>query len=621
MPVSAIQPGMKGTGYTVVSGDKIESFSVKVIGLLKGSGSVRNFILIKVSGNIFGAEGGIAAGMSGSPVFIDNKLIGAIGYGIQNADPKYGLVTPIEDMLRLWSYPSLASVPKEPVVFYRGGLEAYKGVTFSDAGHSPVSAGEEKWLQARPVTTPLFISGLGKRAFNRLCPTLTRENLLPVYTGLAATGSTRGNRNLSLKPGSAISVTLVDGDYEVKSIGTLTWIEDNRILAFGHPFFNSGPVDYGFGGAEILDTVTSKVFPFKIGIGYSPVGRITEDRGAGIAGVLDSAPEFIEVSVLVRGERGTKQDHYSFRVIQDEHLAPGLILAGIMDAVDRRLDRIGAGSAKVNFEIKGENISDLKRENFYYGADIAAASLYEISRLLQLLSVNEFKPVKLTSVSVEMEISSKRLSAKLLKSDLPKEEFLPGEEFILYQRLLPYRGQEVKVPVRITLPEDMAPGKWILSTHGAVYDASVQEDNEEKKTEMATWEKTTSLEDLISEFLSIPANNQLVVEAIPLGEHAGPEEEPAAAETDSGPETPVEEFLWFDEDGETPENLMWTESTRYFLIGQHQTVITIIDPTAQEDQTAQDGASTEEADSGQEKAVPSGESLGDDNFSKEQIKP
>lgn len=607
MPVSAIRPGMKGTGYTVVSGDKIESFSVRVIGLLKGSGSVQNFILIKVSGNIFGAEGGIAAGMSGSPVFIDNKLIGAIGYGLQNADPKYGLVTPIEDMLRIWSYPSLASEPKKPAVFYRGGLEAYKGVAFSDADLPPVlPAGEEKWLQARSVTTPLFISGLGKRAFNRLCPTLTREHLLPVYTGLAATGSTREKGRLSLKPGSAISVTLVDGDYEVKSIGTLTWIEDNRILAFGHPFFNRGSVDYGFGGAEILDTVTSRVFPFKIGVGYSPVGRITEDRGAGIAGVLDSAPEFIEVSVLVRGERETEEDHYSFRVIQDEQLAPGLILAGIMDAVDRRLDRIGAGSAKVNFEIKGENISDLKRENFYYGSDIAAASLYEISRLLQLLSANEYKPVKLTSVSVEMEINSKRLSAKLLKSDLPKEEFMPGEEFIIYQRLLPYRGQEVKAPIRITLPEDMAPGKWILSAHGAVYDTSIQEDNEEKKAEMATWEKITSLEDLISEFLSIPANNQLVVEAIPLGESSGPEES-AAAETDSDPETPVEEFLWPGEDGEMSENLVWTESTRYFLLGEHQTVITIIDPNAKEDQAAQDSASMKEADSSLEKAALSGE--------------
>lgn len=608
MPVSAIRPGMKGTGYTVVSGDKIESFSVRVIGLLKGSGPVRNFILIKVSGKIFGAEGGIAAGMSGSPVFIDDKLIGAIGYGIQNADPTYGLVTPIEDMLRIWSYPSLASEPKEPVVFYRGGLEAYEGVSFSDADFSSVlPAGGGKWLQARQVTTPLFISGLGKRAFNRLCPTLTRKNLLPVYTGLAATGSTRGNGDLQLKPGSAISVTLVDGDYEVKSIGTLTWIEDNRILAFGHPFFNRGPVDYGFGGAEILDTVTSKVFPFKIGIGHSPVGRITEDRGAGIAGVLDSTPEFIEVSVTVRGERRTKQDHYSFRVIQDEQLAPGLILAGIMDAVDRRLDRIGAGSAKVNFEIKGENISDLKRENFYYGSDIAAASLYEISRLLQLLSANEYKPVKLTSVSVGMEISSKRLSAKLLKTDLPKEEFLPGEEFIIYQRLLPYRGQEVKVPVRITLPEDIAPGKWLLSAHSAVYDASIQEDNEEKKAEMAIWENITSLEDLISEFLSIPANNQLVVEAIPLGENAGPEEEPVEAETDSDPETPMEEFLWPDEDGETPENPVWIESTRYFLSGEHQTVITIIDPNAKEDPASQNSIPTE-ADSGPEKAAaPSGE--------------
>lgn len=591
MPVSAIRPEMRGTGYTVVSGSKIEPFSVRVIGLLKGSGAVKNFILVKVSGKIFANGGGIAAGMSGSPVFIDNKLIGAIGYGFQNADPTYGLVTPIEDMLRIWSYPAHTPEPEEPAVFYQGGLNSYEGVAFlpgetADAGQRR----DDKWLQARPVATPLLVSGLGERAFNKLYPTLASGNLLPVYTGLAAAGS-GGNYDFQPKPGSAVSVTLVDGDYEVKSIGTLTWIENNQILAFGHPFFNRGPVDYGFGGAEILDTLTSNVFPFKMGVGHSPVGRITEDRGAGIAGVLGSTPEFIKVSVIVRGGRKTKRDHYSFRVIQDEQFAPGLILAGVMDAVDRRLDRIGAGTAKVRFVIEGENISAIKRENIYFGSDIAVASIYELTRLLQLLSSNEFKPVKLTSVSVAMEISPQRLSAKLLKTDLPKKEFMPGEEFIIYQRLLPYRGQEVKTPIRITLPEEMAPGKWILSVHGAGYDTSLKEDNGEKEAKMAYQEESASLEDLIFEFLSTPANNQLVVEAFPLDQSTEPSEDQEETTDDHNSEMLMEEFFQFDEDGERPNSHVWTESTGYFLTGEDQVVITIIDPDTEEDLPLAEGVS------------------------------
>src|SRR5690554_363677 len=479
---------MKGIGYTVVSGNKIEQFSVKVFGLLKGSGAVRDFILVKVSGRIFSNDGGIAAGMSGSPVFINNKLIGAIGYGFQNADPTYGLVTPIEDMLRIWSYPG-AEDNREPLVFSEGGLEDYQGVAFTEnvgLNRDPLGleGKEGKWLQAKPVTTPLLISGLGKRAFDQLRPALTDETLVPIHAGLAQTrqAQTGGKEAGGFKPepGSAVSVTLVEGDYQAQALGTLTWVEQGKFLAFGHPFMNRGPVDYGFGGAEILETVTSNVLPFKIGIGFPPVGRVTQDRGAGIAGKLGSTPEFIEVSVSVKGERKTKRDQYSFRVIQDERLAPGLILAGVLDAVDRRLDRIGAGTARVKFRVEGDGFFPIERENLFYGGDIAAASLYDLNRLLVLLAVNEFSPVKLTSVSVLMDISPQRLSAKLLKTDLPKEEFFPGEEFVLEQRLLPYREQEVKVPFRIKLPDEISPGRWMLSIHGTGYDTARKEENGEE---------------------------------------------------------------------------------------------------------------------------------------------
>lgn len=567
LPLAGIEPGMKGHGYTVVSGTKIEPFSVEVVGLLKGQGSVGHLILVKVSGRVLQRSGGIAAGMSGSPVYFQGRLAGAIGYGFENADPSYGLVTPIEEMLKLWD-DSLTG-QNEVFAFYKGGLSGYKGVAFKRG-----DSGEETWLFAKPVVTPLLITGLGRRAYNFLSPLFPGDVVFPVFS--AAGEAPKEDDGENLAPGSAISVSLVDGDYQVMALGTLTWIENGRFLAFGHPFFNRGKVEYGFGRAYVHETISSVVFPFKIGTGYPPAGRVTQDRGAGVAGEMGVLPEFVEVSVDVTDVGAKRRSRRSFRVIRDEQLMTGLVLAGVMDAVDGTIDRIGPGTATVRFKVEGETLPPIQRENLFYGPDVAVASLKEIGKLLQLLAENEFMPVNLSKISVEVEISSERRSARLLKAEIPKTEFLPGEKFILTGKLQPYRGSQVEVPVEIQLPEDFTPGKWLLSVHGSGYEVAVKnnknEDMQEESPETFL-ETVTSLDQLLSEFTSQPANNDLVVEAYPL--HQG-----------GMTEDPEEEF--YNQEEKIMENVKcWTAGTEYYLTGEEQLVIRIKDPNAEEDETGE----------------------------------
>lgn len=560
-PLAEIKPGMKADCYTVIKEDKIEPFPVEIIGVVEGSGSVRRFILIKFAGE--SDELGISAGMSGSPVFIENRLAGAVGYGFQNADPRYGLVTPIEDMLRLWDEP--VNLAEEVYYFQRGGLNGFMGVAFGEK-----NAGDSL-LQARPVATPLLFSDPNPRAFRLLSTYLPEHLIFPVAGGLRTRAKGNSKNEGDFAPGSAFSVLLADGDYQVAALGTVTWIENRRFLAFGHPFLNRGIVEYGAGGAYIHDVINSETMPFKLGTTLPIRARVTRDRGAGVAGELDTAPQTVKVSTRVLDKETGREDEYSFQVMRDEQLLPGLVLAGVLSFIDRSLDRIGPGTATVRFEVAGENVPPAKRENLYYGEDIAVDSINEISRFLQLLTENEFLQVKIEEIAIHIEVTAERLSARLTRLQLPKEEFSPGEEFIMTGVILPFRGEEKEIPLEIRIPEDFSPGEWILSAHGSSYKMTVGEEEEEtgeipeldNEEELEGLESVTSLEELVKKFLIRPANNELVVESYPL----------------YPPKNPGNDFYAEFSSGEK-----WTVPTDYYLIGEEQVVINIIDPEAVKDE-------------------------------------
>ncbi|NLY88450.1 MAG: hypothetical protein GX085_02355 [Firmicutes bacterium] len=551
-PLAKIEPGMKAQCYTVFKGDKVESFPVEIVGVVEGSGPVRQFILIKFTGENNGA--GISAGMSGSPVFIGNRLAGAIGYGFHNADPRYGLVTPIEDMLKLWDEP-VTDLAREVYYFQRGGLDGFKGVAFGENT-------SDLFLQARPVATPLLLSDPNPRAFRLLSAYFPEDLVFPVAGGLRTRVKGKDKNAEDFAPGSALSILLADGDYQVAALGTVTWVENRRFLAFGHPFLNRGYVEYGAGGAYIHEIIDSRVMPFKLGSTLPVRALVTRDRGAGIAGELDAIPETVKVSTRVLDKETGREGEYVFQVIRDEEFLPGLVLAGVISFIDRTLDRIGPGTAAVRFIVTGENLPPIERENLYYGEDIAIFSINEIGRFIQLLTDNEFLPVNIEEIAVEVEVVPERLSARLTRLDLPKKEFFPGEELTVTGVVFPFRGEEVEIPVEIKIPEDFPPGEWILSAHGSSYKMTVGEEEEEAGEIPAVnaegglegLESVTSLEELVKKFLTRPANNDLVVEVYPFY----PPEKPG------------------DDNGESSSGKKWTVSTDYYLLGEKQVAIKVI---------------------------------------------
>lgn len=494
LPLDKVVPGMKGVALTVFRGKTVEDFPVEILGRLRNQVAGGDLLLIRVGGRALEEAGGIASGMSGSPVYVDGKLVGAISYGMGFADHSLGMVTPIEQMLAVLD---TARQKAASGVSEKAAAELAPG--WPRAALTPVAPAASRWdvmppvtlngktvrqLTAEPVSTPVLVSGLGPRATDWL----NRSWRLPGFTAVRAGGgagfapaadlaapgtaatpptatATAGDAD-ALRPGSAIGVGLMRGDVEMAVLGTLTYRDGNDFLALGHPVLSKGAVDLIATDAYIFTTVKSVDTPFKIGAPVGTVGRVTEDRSWGVAGSIGAPPATIPLSVTV-----TDRDRGPGRVtaikatsVSDPDLAGTLLAAAALEGFDRGIDRIGKGTAHVTFTFESPELPGgrLARENtFYSQGDVSAAALGELLDGLDLVLNNEFSAVNLSSVSVSAEVGVERKTATIEKAVLknPDAPVHPGDKVALLVTLRPWRGQPVTKEVFITLPETTEPGK------------------------------------------------------------------------------------------------------------------------------------------------------------------
>lgn len=483
-----IEPGMKGKGYSVFSGTKIESFDVQVLAVVEGDVSRDKLILVKLSGDLLEASGGLAAGMSGSPVYIKGRLVGAISYGFENADSFLALVTPIESMLKMLP-------TAETSVSYHG---------------RPLVIGEGR---LRPVLSPVLVSGMGRRGFDALKAALEPYHFKPVLFF----GSKKSQKNsgfVTLKPGSAVAVQMVSGDYQVSAIGTVTLVEGDNFLAFGHSFTNKGKVDYLAYQAEILHTIKSQVMSFKIGLPLQITGRIIEDRQHGLLGRFMEYPSMIPVIVTVNDLDRNLTRTSSFQVIDNEHMYKDLVVSGVTDAIDQTIDRVGSGTALVKLQVEFKNgNSPIIRENLFYGKDIAVSCLQDLHDLLGLLITNDFSRMAIKSLQVFIDIQEKQNSARIIRLETDHPKAKPGDKVKLRAVVRTFRGHTLNVPFEIKLPTNMAPGKLTLTVHGSPKFVLESEAGDRKKTESKSGSKKAgSLDELLKDFINDIKNNQIVLE-------------------------------------------------------------------------------------------------------------
>lgn len=511
MSLSEVRSGMKGTGRTVLKGNKIEEFDVEVVSVLTDQPG-QDLILVKTSGDVIDRTGGIASGMSGSPVYIDGKLIGAVGYGWQLADHKIGMVTPIESMLDIFELDKKIESEdvinlKEPIKI---GDREYKRIYFSEDSQEVV---DKDTMLATAVSTPLMVSGIKGRAKDRLAESLDDYKLVPVNGG----GLSPSVEDTDLEPGSAVAVQLVRGDINVSAIGTVTYREGNKILAFGHPFLSKGSVNYLLSSAYIHQMVTSIKMPFKLGSPGELKGIITQDRTAGIAGRVNEFPNVVPLEVNVFDHNLNKKEKYNLQIVQNEDLIEGLASSAVLQAIDSTIDRTGEGTAKVSIEILGNKLPDniINLENLYYSPnDIAATSLSDFLQSLSLILHNPFTKVNLANIKFNVDIEKRAKVALIEEIKLDKEKVAPGEEVEAEITLRPYRDNLITKKVKLEIPDDIKAGKF------EVHVFSGQEANlnrftpqEEEKSSKSNLVK--SLDELIEVYQKHNKNNQFVIELRP----------------------------------------------------------------------------------------------------------
>ncbi len=510
--VREIKPGMKGYGLTVFQGAKIERFEVEVLGVLPKANVGHDLIFIKMVGGPLNSRGvNIAAGMSGSPIYINGRLAGAVSmtfWGFPK-EPQC-LVTPIEDMLEALD----PRLPKEPAGMMRAQAEpqvvTFGGKRIIIAPDNAPPAGEGELVFTR-TPVPVMVSGLSARGVQRL------NALLQPYQMFAMPGPGRAEKMAGqvppLQPGSAVGVALVTGDVDVSAIGTVTYRDGDRVLIFGHPLMGIGAIDAPLTSAYVFDVVPSYSRSVKIAAPVNVVGRATQDRLFSVAGELGRRPTMVPVSVDVEDVTTGRKRRFQAQVVQHPLLTGQLVSLVAYETLSQIRGTPGDSLARVQMRVSADEVGTITRENVVFDdVDIASSATTDLDSLMSILTSNPFYPVAIRSVQMNVRIESKRQTATIERVFVRKGRFEPGETVELGVVLKPYRGEPVTRTVNLTLPQSLRTGRYTLQVRGGMAPTLTLLPGLVIRTS-ATPEQAppTSLQQMVNRFLERERNNDMVV--------------------------------------------------------------------------------------------------------------
>ena len=527
MPLGQVNPGMTGYGLTVLHGTKIERFSVTILGILRGGGPASDLILFRASGPVIQESGGTASGMSGSPIFVNGRAIGALSFGYHFAGPDadLSLATPIEEMLKALS-PSQTGVGTARPRLYQAQasfatpLGAVDRVVIMDSTADAAAYNADplpRIVAVAPAAVRVAASGLTPAALGLLSHTLQRFNVTPRQT--------YGGRKVfpapPVEPGSSLGIELVRGDVEVGAIGTVTYRRGDQIVAFGHPLLNAGTVSALLTSAWIDTIVRSLDFPFKEGSIGEIVGMATEDRAVGIGGYVGRFPRTFGVRVAVHdGDRGTTQT-LGVQVVRRRDLAEGLVPTAVLSLVQRIIDRVAGGSAKVKLTLRARAIPKVvRREDLAFdSADIATASVLDVPAATQLLFDNFFRDVDPIDMAVDVTVSAKPNTALLVGVHPSARTVHPGDTMEVAVKLKPHGGTTATTRVvDFTVPNDFPTGPAFLlvgASGGLNTPAPPSQQFAQLVAQLGTPPTVGSLDAEIDQFEHSGKNTEVLVELVP----------------------------------------------------------------------------------------------------------
>jgi len=455
-PLRQVQTGQKGIGRTVFSGNKIEEFQVEILGVLENLGPRQSIILARLSGGPL-ERTGVMQGMSGSPVYIDGRLVGAVALAFNFSKEPIAGIRPIEEMLAAGDQQALAN--------------RNIARTLDNPARSAPASAESLATNLIEIATPVSFGGFTSSTLEHFSPELKKLGLEP-RQGLSSGGNLPSNLGnpAQLRPGDMISVQLLSGDLSIGAEGTVTEVDGQRIYAFGHQFMSVGNTELPFARAEVLTLLPNLAASFKISSAKQWMGTITQDRSTSIYGELGRKAETVPLAITMKDGRRTPLS-YHMEMVQDRVLSPFILQMAIYSAIEATERTLGLASYSLRGAVEFQRgVPALKLDNTYAGDfNVPVLASSGVSTPLAYLMGAGFDVLKIKNINLEIEASERKRLLQVDQITASPKEVRPGEPLDLTVTFTGENGVEVQKNVRYIVPVGAPEGALSFTAADATY--------------------------------------------------------------------------------------------------------------------------------------------------------
>jgi len=444
MPVDSVKAGMKGYGISVFGSNKVDTFGVEILGVLKKAGPDRELIIARLSGA--GLEKtGIISGMSGSPVFIDKKIIGAVAYAWSfSIEPITG-ITPIENILAAkQDITGEENDGDEFEIQGEGKMSPYSGVTL------------------KRIRTPLSVSGFDERMVKNIDDFFKERGFNTVLGGSSSDGK-MGRDSLFL--GSAVAGRLVGGDASIGAVGTVSYIEENDVYIFGHPLYYSGKTSIPMTTAYVYAVLPSQMTSFKIASPEREVGAIMQDRRNGVYGVLGTKAETVSLNVTVISAKNKRKFH--FDVVQHKELTPFFLGISFSNAILAQARGFGNLTISMEMNLKLDKYADVNIRNLFSGTNAYVKAMNDINQVLKIILDDHFEVIKVKGVDITAKISEEEKSAIIVNAKPGAFTVKRGDKVSIEIFLRGLKGEKMREEFVLRIPKTYTDSVASIAVVGA----------------------------------------------------------------------------------------------------------------------------------------------------------
>ena len=491
MPVSEIRTGMTGVGKTVFEGSELQEFKVHILGVLRNvQGPNRNLILARLEGGPL-AQTGVAQGMSGSPVYIDGRLVGAVSYSIGafSKEPIAG-ITPIEEMNDATAMPR-ARTPSQarlelPVT--RENLAAALTASYArlapfaarpadvQAIGLPAAAGAQLGAMMRPISTPLLMGGFEPDIADVVAGAFRDSGFTPIITGAASNEVAAPTG--PLREGDAVGVSLISGDLEMGATGTVTHIDNDRVYAFGHPLYNLGPAAFPMTRAHVYTMLPSLMTSFKISSLGETIGTMQQDRATAIAGTLGKGPSLVPMTISVVSERDSGTPPVTrtvkLNLVNDQLFTPLLAYVSMFNTLGAYERQYGAATLAIKSRARLKGHGELTLEDVFANENPILGASTAVAGPLTMMLGNNIEAVTLDGLDVTVTATETPRTASIERVWLDDIRPRPGRTVPLKVLTRSYRGEEKISTLPIEIPSNAPKEITVLVSDGRQLNAMEQ---------------------------------------------------------------------------------------------------------------------------------------------------